>query len=684
MIAGPTPNTIGSMAKNSRLGGWPSGLRPSRKKEMQMKIHLAWIRATAAAAIAVVGLGGHLAFGQYAPYGTAPQQYNAASQQQYSGQQPYAGQSQFAAPQQQYPATQYPQTAAYGTPGYGAPAPAYGAQPARPTAYTPPAQQPSYMVRPQQQPMAQQYPQQQPAAAYPQTAMRPTNPYLAQNNGVSTPAASNESLPTPAPLNGGNMSGSNMSGPAMNGSSMDNSSMGVAPASPGYDQTMQGYGGGCSTCGAGYPSTAGYGDNGYMNGTGCGQPDYGIGSYFDRTCGGRTWFGGVYYLFMDRTNPSDTRLATAFDTSGASYPYYPPKRTTILETNDATDNFRSGGEIRFGSTFSIGSSCDTYNTGCGGYGGGGNGCGCNAGTTQDYAWEAAYWAIGNDVTSASYTAVTPAGPTMIFGMKNFAGERYDRAGGGMMPVNNYFNYGIPVPSQPTMPATDGDVRIRTVSERTSFTAQNIELNFLRLPMMCGGCAPSCDSGCGGGGCAQPSYGSAFTVTGMCGVRFFRIDDDFRFADQFYVQTAGAPGADGNIYFDRSVDNLMSGFQWGANMNYRVGCRWNFFCDSAFGIYDNHMRVFQQFTDSDGGTFSDPTFRSTKDDVAFLGELRMGGAYDISCHWRAVAAYRAVAISGLAMSTDLPVDFTDHADASRINSDNSVLIHGVQVGFECRY
>ena len=48
-----------------------------------MKIHLTWIRATAAAAIAAVGVDGHVACAQqYAPYGAAPQQYSA--------QQPYA------------------------------------------------------------------------------------------------------------------------------------------------------------------------------------------------------------------------------------------------------------------------------------------------------------------------------------------------------------------------------------------------------------------------------------------------------------------------------------------------------------------------------------------------------------------------------------------------------------------
>ena len=675
MPADLLPNTIGTIARNSLPGGAHNDLRPSRKKEMQMKAHLAWIRATAVAAATVVGVDGHVVFGQYAPYGTAPQPYAA--------QQPYAAPTQ---QQQQYPATQYPQTAAYGTPGYGAPAPApaYNAQPARPTAYVPPAQQPSYqqpsyMVRPQQQqPVAQQAP------AYPQTAMRPTYPTVAQNNGAPAPAggamqSGNESLPTPAPMNGGNMGSSQ----PISGSSMDSSNMSGAPAAQGYDQTMQGYGNGCS-CGSGYPGAGGYGDAGCMNGTSCGQQDYGIGSYLNNSCSGRQWFGGIYYLFMDRTNPSDTRLATAFDTTTASYPYYPPKRTTVLETNDASDDFRSGGEIRFGSTFSIGSPCDTC--GCNnGY----SGCGGNACTTQDYAWEAAWWAIDKDVTNASYTAASPGGPVEIFGMKNFVGQGYDRTGGNTFtPVNNYFDYGIPVPSQPAAPPNDGEVRVVSVFERTSFTCQNIELNFLRLPMMCGGCAPTCDAGCGGYGggcaCAQPSCGSAFSVTGLCGVRFFRIDDDFRFGDTFNIYTGGSPSYTGSLFFDRSVDDLLTGFQWGANMNYCVACRWNFFCDSDFGVYDNHMHLFQQFSDANAGAFSDPTYRSSKDDVAFLGELRIGGSYDISSHWRAVAAYRAVGISGVALATDLPTDFTDHADAKHINSDNSVVIHGIQLGAECRY
>jgi hypothetical protein len=78
-------------------------------------------------------------------------------------------------------------------------------------------------------------------------------------------------------------------------------------------------------------------------------------------------------------------------------------------------------------------------------------------------------------------------------------------------------------------------------------------------------------------------------------------------------------------------------------------------------------------------------RSSKDDVSFLGELRAGGAYDISCNWRAVLAYRALAITSFANSTDNFGNEFSNADYARmINSDGSIVLHGVQVGAECRY
>ena len=153
-----------------------------------MKIHLAWIRVTAAtatiAASATIGGQSARSQSQYAPYGAAPQ---------YSSVAPYGVQP------TQPPV--YP-TSAYSSPTGGAynPAPQQAYTPA-PARYAPTVQTP--YVRPQYQP-----PQ------YQQPAVRPSYPSVArQTNGTAMPGESappSEALPTPDPamngMNGGAVS----------------------------------------------------------------------------------------------------------------------------------------------------------------------------------------------------------------------------------------------------------------------------------------------------------------------------------------------------------------------------------------------------------------------------------------------------------------------------------------------
>ena len=627
-----------------------------------MKIQRAWIPATLAAALAALGIDVSSAVAQYPQYGAAPQ-YSAAT--------PYG-----VAPRAtQPPVYSQTQTPAYGTQPYGTPATAQAPQ----AAYQQqaPYQQNAapYGVSPQQAPQYQQ----------PQA----TNPYLARR--MDNSAASN------GQMQGGQMQGGeNLPAPAdqsmMNGNTMNGTMMQSSPDAA----TQAGYGSpaGCG-CGNQYPST---GMGGECCNTGC-EEGYGVSNYFGG-CNDTQWFGGVYWLFMDRDNPSFHRLTVQInDNNVGAYPYYPPSSTTVLSTIDADSDFRSGAEIRFGSTFGIGGGCDSgYGGGCGGCGGCGQSC-----ATTNFAWETAYWAIDDNENVATIT--TDLGPVdnyRYYGMKNFAGITYDYDGAGVayqaMPVNSYYDYQVPV-QMPTAPAAN-DVRVRYQTIRSNFQAQNLELNFLKLPLICtSSCAPACggcggcDSGCGGygacGGCGGcDSCGPAFSLTGLCGARYFKIDDDFFYVDGFQIYD-GANWNDGTLTYQANVDNQLIGFQLGCNMNYCVACKWNFFCDSNFGLYNNNMSSYQRVYGANGDAVDangNPVVSSTsKDDIAFLGELRFGGAYDVTCHWRAVAAYRAVAVSGVALSTEqMPENFANINDIGRINNDGSIIIHGLQIGAECRY
>jgi hypothetical protein len=376
-----------------------------------------------------------------------------------------------------------------------------------------------------------------------------------------------------------------------------------------------------------------------------------------------------------------------------------------MTNRDVNFDFREGLELRFGSTFIVGDSCNTCQSSCG-YN---TGCGCNSCAPQTtYAWEVAWWGLNSDENDAT---VVFNGSDRIYGMKSYVGLMYDRDGAAGVyvdrPVNDYYDYQMPIidPAGANPPAgANGYIRVVSQRVRTDFRAQNLELNFIRFPM----CNTGCSTGCsGGGGCGgydacgcntnytgcndgcDDSCGFGFSMYGSCGVRYFHVSDDFMYGSQSQVFDSGAYGP--AVWLDDNIDvkNNLVGPQVGWTSDYCWG-KWNLFCNSTFGIFDNHSSVWQRVQDENGNyaTFQDGSnmnVRSSKDSVAFLGELRVGTAYDFTCHWRGVLAYRAVAITGLATAAEqLSNTNTDAATVGLIDSDNGVIIHGAQIGAECRY
>lgn len=588
-------------------------------------------------------------------------------------------------------------------------------QPARPTA------QPTYTAyRPQQTQYgvqtSTQYPQatypsyQQSAAGYPtstpaavaanQQMAAPYGQYPAYPRVAQGPA---ETLPTPAQTEPIPAPAAPLDSSQTNDAAMPYSSYGTpAPTAADYGYSQPGYGNGTAGCANGSTVYSGGTTECYGNYSSGSYPDYGVSGYCDDSCGGTQWFGGAYFLWMERDNATPVKLTVEVDHAAVVEPYYPPATATVVSTHQTDFDYRAGVEVRFGSTFSIGSDCDTSGS-CGtGY------AGCNtcgpAMAPQMYAWEAAWWGIDDDAQCSTYLDEVPtvADDIRIYGMKNFVGVEYDRDAGGVYayrPVNDYYNYALPIQDPPGA-APDGYIVVLAQRVRTNFDAQNLELNIVRFPI--------CDMGCAAGSCGsydacgcEPQYCSTFSMYGSCGARYFRVDDEFLYATEFGSYTGGVidQGAYNGFSYDNSnelfynvdVENHLVGAQVGWSMNYCVACRWNFFCNSNFGLYNNHINHYQRLWSGGDGTVrfvqtgETMSVRSNKDDIAFLGELRLGGSYDISCNWRAVAAYRAVAVAGLATSTDqIPDEFTNSEYVAIIDSDNSMIIHGLQLGAECRY
>ncbi len=609
-----------------------------------MKIHLTWIRRTATAAVVAAASAGPVATAQQPAQSTAsvagqPPYWQQAAQQ--------AAAEQAAGPRYQSPAAtaQYPQTAA---PYVPTPSAAYA-------------------------PSAAQYP----------TSGYPAYPHVAYQPAEAAPAAPTPSEETmPAPV---------QDGAPTNGAPANGAPNGVVPGSE--VAPANGYGANCNySNGATYPASSAYtGD------AACGS-DYGLSSYFDNSCGGTQWFGGVYWLFMNRDNPDFRRFAAQFETPAGGYPYYPTSDVTMLSSPDVDHDYRSGAEVRFGSTLGgwHRDDCDDHGYGYGGYS---NHCdNCEPCSPPRFAWEVGYWILDDDENIEEVVDSIPTDTYRIYGMKNFAGLQYNGE-----PVNLWYDYQVPVqdPANPPPWGSGTEVRVLAQRIRSNFQAQNLELNFLRLPLIVAECdsygGGHCD-GCETGDC-EPSCGSPFSVTTLCGFRYLRIDDDFEYATMWAVDdgtgTLTPPAytpwdGGGELYYDIEVDNHLAGFQLGANMNYCVSCKCDVFWNSNFGLYNNHIESNQRVYGDLGpatwaGSGEDATIDSDKDDVAFVGEFLVGGSYQFTCNWRGVLAYRAVAISGVGLSVDqMPEDFSNEAEVALIDSDGSLIIHGVQVGAECRY
>jgi len=240
------------------------------------------------------------------------------------------------------------------------------------------------------------------------------------------------------------------------------------------------------------------------------------------------------------------------------------------------------------------------------------------------------------------------------------------------------------------PATDpNDVRVLGFRARQRFQAQNIELNFFRFG--CGGCDPCCPS--------------RLSFNGLLGIRYLNLDESFQWATMFTTvdgtgnPNAGEPTAytsfptddDNNLFYDINTENNLIGFQFGGNVNYAVGCKWTLFCDSNLGIYNNHVQADHRVWSGGGGTVrfvnggGDAVVSNSKDDVAFLGECRLGAAYQLTCNARLTAAYRVIGVSGVALAVEqIASDYSNAAHVGYIDNNDSIILHGVQLGAEFKF
>jgi Putative beta barrel porin-7 (BBP7) len=213
------------------------------------------------------------------------------------------------------------------------------------------------------------------------------------------------------------------------------------------------------------------------------------------------------------------------------------------------------------------------------------------------------------------------------------------------------------------------------------TDQNInslELNFLGN-CGCGlwGCSPcTCSGPCG------PRLGTGW----MMGVRYFQFNDDFRFYSDNLDNTFD--GSANEIQYRVSTRNNMVGFQLGGGLNYRLWNCFSLYGTAKAGIYGNHAIVSQAVYGSAGdatinsGLFAGTAYRfqSSQNNLAFLGQLDMGGRYQMNKCWSINGGYRLVGINGLALTdSQIPSNFAQLPNVQRVQSGDGLILHGAYIG-----
>ena len=294
----------------------------------------------------------------------------------------------------------------------------------------------------------------------------------------------------------------------------------------------------------------------------------------------------------------------------------------VMQTSDVNRQFSGGVEVNVGRT-----------------------CGCG-----DWGMGFTYWGIYPAAQQADiYNTTYPIGTYLRFDGLDYNGNP------GTLYWNNVFHQRI-------------------------VTNQQINSVELNLFGNCGCGLWGCNS-CMGCQCG-PRLGTGW---GM-GLRYFQFNDDFRFysdnADNVFDDSANEIQ-----YLQRTRNNLL-GFQIAGGLNYRVFNCFSVYGTSKAGIYGNHAIVNQAVYGSAGdatvnnGPYTGTAYRfqSSANNLAFLGQLDLGGRYQINKCWSIDGGYRMVGVTGLALTDgQIPSNFAYIPDAQRVHSGDCILLHGGYVG-----
>jgi hypothetical protein len=177
-------------------------------------------------------------------------------------------------------------------------------------------------------------------------------------------------------------------------------------------------------------------------------------------------------------------------------------------------------------------------------------------------------------------------------------------------------------------------------------------------------------------CCKPCSSHQSSVEWIYGFRYLRVDEQLTIA----AERLEVGGLETGNYEVRASNDLYGG-QFGVRLRH---CRgpWSVEGTGKIGLFGNDANMNQTVTD-----FPDFVVRQTSSsdtDLALLGELNLSLIRQVSDHWYVRGGYNLIWIDGIALAPD-QLDFSlSSTSGTTIDDDNTMFLHGVNVGLEARW
>jgi hypothetical protein len=175
------------------------------------------------------------------------------------------------------------------------------------------------------------------------------------------------------------------------------------------------------------------------------------------------------------------------------------------------------------------------------------------------------------------------------------------------------------------------------------------------------------------------------ITWLAGFRWVELNSQAN-VDTLFANTD--PDAYGSGEVSTNVGNNLYGGQMGADVRlWNARGRWRANAVGKAGVFLNsvaYQRSTAGFIKNTGEPFPFGTVAATADQTSFFGEVGLNSTYWVTnwLAWR--AGYVVMWASGVAVAPEqLPLNSFGDGTAS-INTDSSVLLHGVTTGIEARW